>query len=224
MLLGFIAIMTLSIALFFAIAFIQEKMFVTQDYMMWVFKYPISRLILIFVAFFVFLFLREFRIGAINFAKKHKAWVYPSFFLMNVLLLYTIIFNVSVVTNNKIIDYSFLKPKGMVYNFSEIVSIDTGVYGERTFIPFSNNRGQFYYILTLKDGTKINLNGDAAGTKNNKDIYELFEEIDTTFVDSGVKKSASMEHFELLEKNLDPIYANRIKKILKNVQIIKFSK
>lgn len=71
---------------------------------------------------------------------------------------------------------------------------------------------------------KINLNGDAAGTKNNKDIYELFEEIDTTFVDSGVKKSASMEHFELLEKNLDPIYANRIKKILKNVQIIKFSK
>lgn len=35
--------------------------------------------------------------------------------------------------------------------------------------------GQFYYVITLKDGTKIDLNGDAGGTRNNQEMNEVFE-------------------------------------------------
>lgn len=217
LILSLLLVLVLSLVLFITIALIQEKAFVTQEYMMWVFKSPVSRLVLIFEVYFVFLFFKEFRTGAIAFAKKHKVWVYPSFLFMNSLLLYTVIFNVSVVTNNKIIDHSFFKPTGKVYNYSEIVSIDTGVYGNRSFNPFLNNEGQFYYVLTLKDATKIDLNGDAGGTQNHRDIYEVFEELDRTFVDMGIKKTASMDSFELVEQDLDPIYVQRLKRILTNV-------
>ena len=194
--------------------FIQEKLFLSQDYIMWVSKYPISRLIFIFEFYLVFLLFKNLWSNVFIFVKRHKRWVYLTFLLINLVLLYALISNVSVITKNKVIDYTFFSPKGKVYNYSDIVKIDTGVYGKWRLIPF-NNKGQFYYVLTLKDGTTIDLNGDAGGT-NNRDIYEVFEDIDKNLVDRGIKKTASMANFELFKKNLDQIYVDRIKRILTN--------
>lgn len=214
----------ISIFLFFALFFvvcallnlIQEKLFLSQDYIMWVFKYPVSRFIFIFELYFACVLFKNLRSNVFNYAKSHKKWAYPIFLLGNFLLIYALIYNVTVITSNKIINYTFFSPRGTVYNYSDIVRIDTGVYGKWRFLPF-NNKGQFYYVLTLKDGTTIDLNGDAGGTSN-RDIYEVFEEMDKTLVDRGIKKTATMANFQLFAKNLDKIYTDRIKRILTNVK------
>mgnify|MGYP001106955615 CR=1 FL=1 len=84
--------------------------------------------------------------------------------------------------------------------------------------PFVDKSGEFYYILTFKDGTRIDLNGEAGGTSNNREMNEAFEDIDKSFVNMGTKKTASTENFELLEKSLAKIYSDKIKNILTNVR------
>lgn len=215
----FIIIVVLIFSTFVVLGLTQEKLLLPQDYIMWIFKYPISRLALVFVLEFVFLyFLITFReLG--QYLKEHKKSFLPTFAFANILLIYVLLFNVCVITNDKIINHSFFSPKGRVYNYTDIVSIDTGVYGKKKFnVPYTDKSGEFYYIITLKDGTKIDLNGDAGGTKNNQEMNEVFEEIDITLVNMDIKKTARTDNFELLEKDLDRIYSNKIKNILNNVK------
>jgi hypothetical protein len=210
------------LALFFAIvimlAFIQEKLLIPQDYIMWIFKSPVSRLVFIFDFYFISLLFKEIRVLTIQFAKRHKKWTYPIFMIANLMLLYALLFNVSVITQNGIINHSFLVPQGKVYNFSDVINIDTGVYGKQRYIPLTHSSGQFYYIITLNDGTKIDLNGDAGGTQNDKDMNEVFEEIDNTLVSMGIKKTAKINNFGLLEKRMDKVYSDRIKNVLTNIK------
>jgi hypothetical protein len=212
----------LALALFFAafalLGFIQEKLFVPKDYILWIFKYPVSRLSSVFLFYVIFFHKKAFPQSG-QFEKRHKKWFYPLFAFANLLLVYVLLFNVCVITNNSIVNRSFLFPQGRTYNYSDIVSINTGVYAEKKWhLPFADKSGTFYYIITLKDGTKINLNGDAGGTRNDLEMNGVFEDIDKSFVKMGIKKTANTDNFELLEKNLDKIYSDKIKNILTNVK------
>ena len=64
---------------------------------------------------------------------------------------------------------------------------------------------------------RIDLNDSAGGTKNNQDLYEIFEELDKNLVGMGIEKTSNMNNFELLEERLDPEYANRLKSIISNI-------
>ncbi len=206
------------IATFVLLGFFQEKLLLPRDYILWIFKYPISILALVFVFEFGFLFYAiAFREPG-YFVKRNKKWIYPILTFSNILLVYVLLFNVCVITNDRIINHSFFLPQGRVYSYNDVVSIDTGIYGKKKLtIPFADRSGEFYYIITLKDGIKIDLNGDAGGTQISQDIYEVFEKIDKTLVSMDIKKTASIDNFELFEKDLDKMYSDKIKDILNNV-------
>jgi len=213
-----IFVIVLFIAAFALLSFIQGKLFLPQDYILWTFNYPVSRLVFIFELYFIFVFFRNSVSAFINFAKRNKKWFYPVFAFANLLLVYAVLFNVSVITKNVIINHTFFLPQGQVYNYSDIVSIDTGVYTKKRYLPYTHSNGEFYYIITLKDGTTINLNDSIGGTQNNQDVYEVFEEIDKTLVNMGIKKISKIETFQDFDKHIDKIYADRIRNVLENVK------
>ncbi|MDO0825394.1 hypothetical protein [Desulfosporosinus nitroreducens] len=193
---------------------IQEKMFLPQDYIFWTFSYPISRLSFIFFYYFIFAFFAK-KVEIMKYAKRNGKWFYPTFVFANSILIYTLLFNVCVITNNTIINHTFLSPQGKVCNYSDIVRIDTGVSEKRSFNPLVHTKGDFYYLITLKDGTAIDLN-DVGGTKNNKDVYEVLEATDRTLVNKGINKTSKIETLQYFNRNL--IFADRIENILNNVK------
>ncbi|MCD8501470.1 MAG: hypothetical protein LRY71_07065, partial [Bacillaceae bacterium] len=96
----------------------------------------------------------------------------------------------------------FLNPTGTEYSFEEIVEINTGVYGKkRDYRFFRHTQGDFYYFITLNDGTIINLM-EVGGTKDDINEHFILEEIDKMLVALGIPKTSSMENFELATKRL----------------------
>ena len=107
-LLRIVLVFVLTIALFAFLSFIQEKLFLPEDYIICVVKSPASWLPLLFELYFIILFFR--RTELLSFVKKHKKLFYPCFIVLNLILIYAFLFNVTVITSNKIIDYTFFSP------------------------------------------------------------------------------------------------------------------
>ncbi|WP_413377259.1 hypothetical protein [Alkalihalobacillus sp. 1P02AB] len=197
------------------------------DYIIWTFNYPASIFVLIYelyLFFIMFYFLQKrFRkkkgIKQVNskdnFFKRNKKSIYALFVASNIVLFYIIVSAVTVVTNNKIIDYSFLYPQGREYSHAAVVKVSTGVYGKNSYIPFKHSKGQFFYIIELADGKKIDLT-EAGGVQNNQHEYFIIEELDREFVNSDIPKVSSIKHFEYTTEHLDEIYTEKIRNILEN--------
>ncbi|MFF2878563.1 hypothetical protein ACFVR2_19810 [Gottfriedia sp. NPDC057991] len=224
-----IFIVILTIGIMFLISVIQEKLLVPKDYIMWIFKYPVSRLVFVYELYIIlglpYIFSKNLRksIGIadrskkISFLKRNKKVVLITFVTLNILLLYTIITAVTVITNNKIINYSFLYPNGKEYSYNDISKIKTGVYGKKRNILFRHTKGEFFYILELKNGTKIDLT-EVGGVKNEIDERFIIEKIDIKLVRMGIPKESSMQNFKYCTEDLDKIYTDKIRNILKNTR------
>lgn len=208
------------------IAAVQNKLFVPEEYLMWIFKYPTSRLVFIYEIYlfagFFYIFHKKFRrmlgTGAISkdsFLKKHRKLILSIFITLNIALFYIIVSAVTVITNNKIIDYSFLSPQGREYNYNDVVKINTGVYGKKLYIPLTHSKGDFFYIIELEDGSKIDLT-EIGGTKNEKHEFFIIEELDSQFVNMNIPKVSSMENYEYSTDQLAEIYTDKIRNILEN--------
>lgn len=221
-----IGLIILTISFFALIAAIQRKMFLHEEYILWIFKSPFSSLIFIYEIYFILGFsyifskytrkiIKEVINSKNGFIKRHKIIFISVFAVLNIVLIYTILFNVTVVGNNKIINYTFLSPKGKEYTYKDIVKIEAGIHGKRRTFPYLQSKGDFYYIIQLKDGTKIDLN-EVGGIKNNDDPRFVLEELDRQYVDMGISKVASMKNFEYTTEHLDKIYTDKIKSILEN--------
>jgi hypothetical protein len=227
--LSLICIIILTIGSSALITAIQARLFLPQEYIMYIFKYPISDLVFIYWFYIIFGLNYNLTKGFRNsdaskksFIKIHKKIFLPTFVILNIILIYTILFDVTVITNNKIIDYTFLSPSGKEYSTNDIVKIDTGVYGEKNYLPFSHySKGDFYYIIQLNDGTRINLT-DEGGVKiyddYTQDTHFIIEKLDKQFVNHGIYKISSIDNFEYCTKNLDKIYTDKIRNILLNVR------
>ena len=206
---------------------IQEKLFLPQEYIIWTFNYPFSASFLIYEVYMIFgLFyalnksFRKFILFNLkkSFIKKYRKPFLSTFIILNIILIYTILFNVTVITNNRIIDYTFLSPKGNEFNFNDIIKIDAGVYGKKTQFPYSHySKGEFYYIIQLNDGTKIHFT-DAVGTKDGEDVRFLIEKLDIRYVNMDIPKVSSMDNFEFCTEHLDSIYTDKIRNILLNTK------
>lgn len=149
--------------------------------------------------------------------KKYRKLVIAAFFTFNVVLIYTIISAVAVITHDKIIDYSFLSPQGREYSLVEIVKINTGVYGKGRPSLFKHSKGDFFYIIELNDGTKIDLT-QVGGVKNDEDERFVIEKLDIQFVNMGIPKESSMKNFEYSKKGLAKVYTDKIRNILENMK------
>ncbi|MDQ0199745.1 hypothetical protein [Neobacillus ginsengisoli] len=219
--LSLIAIVILTIAFYVLIGFVQEKLFAPKEYLLWIFKYPVSRLVFIYELFigfgFFYLFNKGFRESFSNnvFFKRHRVSLLSAFVLFNIILLYTIITDVTVITNKKIIDYSFLSPQGKEHSYHDVAGINTGVYGKKFYVPFTHSKGDFYYIIKLNDGTRIDLT-EMGGAKNDIDERFIIEKLDIQFVNMGIPKTSSMANFKY--STLGKIYNDKIRNILQNTK------
>lgn len=220
-----IASLILSLGIYILITIIQTKLFVPKDYIIWIFKSPYSKLILIYQYLITYGLLhlfnknfdsfKYFHTHLINkFTKKSKSYFLYIFVIFNLILAYRTLYNVSVITDTSIIDYSFLSPMGKEYSFNDIKNINTGVYGKK---GFTYSKGDFYYIIELKDGTKIDLN-EMAGSKNDEDHRFTIEKLDIQYVNMGIDKISSMDNFEYTTEHLAEIYTDKIRSILLNVK------
>jgi hypothetical protein len=150
-----------------------------------------------------------------DFIRKYKKLLISIFLILNIVLMYMIIFNVAVITNNSIINYSFYSPKGKQYNFNDIIEIEAGVSGSRMKFPYTHYpKGEFYYIIKLKDGTKVHLT-DVGGTEG-EDPRFIIEKIDRQLVNMGINKISNMDNFEYCKEYLDKMYTDKMRNILLN--------
>lgn len=228
-LISLIGILILTLSVWVLITIIQGKLFLPQEYIIWTFKYPVSVLVFIYEFYIIFgffyFFNKSFRKFIIIFSKrfieKHRRPLLASFIILNIILIYTILYNVTVISNNKIIEYTFLSPQGNQYSFNDIVKIDAGVYGKKTHFPYSHyTKGDFYYTMLLNDGTKIHLT-DVGGTKNDEDERFIIEKLDIEYVNMGIAKASSMDNFEFCTEDLAKIYTDKIRNILLNINWFK---
>ena len=219
-----------TVAIFIGIGIIQEQLFVPKEYIIWVVS-PVINLIFIYelllIGGLIFFWYRHFwkkrkpttRSEKHSFFSKNKKSIISVFVVGNLVLLYTIITAVTVITNDKIIVHSFLSPQGKEYSYNEIVQIEAGVYGKRKV--FQSSKGDFFYIIELADGKKVDLTmmgGGYEDSDSDDEVHEVFiiEELDKVFVKMQIPKSASMENYQYSTKMLDPIYTEAIKNALEN--------
>lgn len=215
--LGSILVLILSFSIFILIGFLQYAIFVPADYILWIFKYPYSRFIIIIVFYlfllFFYFFFRKHR-KKTQTTRKRKALLL-GFLTAHIIGFYIVFSSVTVITEENIIDYSFLHPQGKKYNFSDVVKINAGIRGDRFYFPFTHNRGNFYYKIELMDGKIIDLN-DEAGGYDNEDEHPTFvlNKLDTRLIKMGITKESNMENFHYTTESLDRMYTDQIKSIL----------
>ena len=197
-------------------------LFVPNDYIMWTFNYPYSRFVLIYELYILVCFfsiLRKFRNKGSSsqngFIKRNRKYLFPLFVAGNIVLFYTIVTSVTVITGDKITDYSFLHPQGREYNYKDAAKIEAGVYGKTSYVPFTHSKGDFFYIIELDNGRKIDLT-EVGGVKNDEHEFFMIEELDRKFVKLGIPKVSSMENIEYTTEYLDKMYTDKIRNILKN--------
>ena len=130
--------------------------------------------------------------------------------IFTALLLYIQITSVTVFTNDEIVCHSFYHPNAQKYKYADIRLIQAGAYDK--YIPFIRYKGDFYYIITFKDGTRINLMD--IGAEASGDAYLQVEHIDKIIMANGVKKISSENNIEL--SGMDKVYINRFKGIIEN--------
>jgi hypothetical protein len=216
-LLSFIIIFIVTIAIFAFIQWLQAKLFVPKNYIMWVVKPPVSRFVFIYEIYLFFgyfyFFKKDFKEAFLCFYKRNRNKFLLIFTIVNIVLLYAVLANVTVITNSKIIDYSFLTPQGKVYRYSDIVKINTGVYGKGQILGHS--KGDFYYIVEFKDGKKVDWANNIGAAKNDIDERFVLDKLDKRLVNMGIPKKSSMANFKYTIKSLDKIYTDKIKSILK---------
>jgi len=132
--------------------------------------------------------------------------------MVNIVLLYVILTNVTVITKTNINDYTINTPQGRKYQYNDITNITTGVFGEKQF--FGHSKGDFYYIVEFKDGKKIDWANDVGAVKNDIDERFILNQLDKKLVNMGIPKKSSMANFKYTTKSLDKIYTDKIKSIL----------
>ncbi|TYS68268.1 hypothetical protein FZC76_11040 [Sutcliffiella horikoshii] len=216
-LLGCLVVLILSFFLYSFIGYLQYLVFVPEDYMLWVFKYPASRFMIIIGLYlfliFLYFFYRKYREKTQATRKRRVLWI--SFIVTNIVGFYIIFSSVTVITDQKIIDHSFLHPQGKEYDFTDVVKIDAGVRGDRYYFPFTHNKGDFYYKIELTDGKMIDLNDEAGGYENEDEhpTYVL-NKLDVRLIEIGITKKSSMDNFHYTTESLDRMYTDQIKSIL----------
>ncbi|RDY24870.1 hypothetical protein CHF27_001335 [Romboutsia maritimum] len=204
-----------TIILFFGVYIIilklQEFIFVPKDYFMWTINSPQNKVIFILEFIWIIFIMykasmyKEKKKSSDFYKKNQKIWKKhrKSFILVNIVLLYAVITNVSVIDYSKIKTYSIFHPLGKEYSIEDIKSINTGVYGSR--IPYIRDKGQFYYKIKFNDDSTIDINNYLGGTKEEMETYLEIEKLDKYFISKGLSKTSSMKNIE---------YVDRFKRIL----------
>lgn len=200
----------------FLVCLVQDMLFVPKNFMLWTFNNPGKSTIfesLAIVYLFVWsLFKRKKRTditGKLPVVKKIKFKI--ASLIAFIVLFYIQISSVTVFSENRISNYSFYHPFPKTTEYHNITSVNVGIYGSS--IPFIRSKGQFYYIITLNDGTKVDLMS-IGGHEGPIDPYEVVEQIDGIIMDNDVTKVSSDKNLRLV--TMDLVYVDCFRRILEN--------
>lgn len=218
----FIVLVALLMGGYLLIQFIPEYLFVPKDYLMWTFNQQglfIKFLLPYIIVGSLYLFPKgkseDARSENVKFLRRHRKSIFALFIASNMVFLYVVITSVTIITNHKIIDYSFRHPQGREYSYKDIVQINAGVYGKKQYFPRLETKGDYFYIVELEDGHKIHLTD--VGGFNAEHEYFVIEKLDRDFVNMGIPKVSSMDNFNDTTHQLDKIYSDSIRRVLENV-------
>lgn len=196
------------IAFYIFIAFIQESIFVKEDYILYMIKSPYSYII------FLILILVGGRIGMVFSKEKEvaRAILPLKYLIPSILVLtYILITSTTVITKDGIYDYSFYNLKGERYDFSQVKAVSTG------FKDKGRNKGEFFYNIELNNGKEFKLafpSFTQTTEKYEEDTWQEYVDLDEIIMKAGAKKSSNEVGYEHL--SMDKIYIDKLLKVVRN--------
>ena len=211
-----IAVVVIAFMVFYiVISLIQEKLFIKGEYIIYLIKYPYSYLV------FVIMIIVSIKIGMMMlkkeklFSKEKELSLWRKFdkFLMLAIipLIYIVVTSVVVVTEEGIYDYSFYNLKGDKYTFSDVEYVNTG------FVDYGRNKGEFFYNIELKNGTKLRLaypSMHQLSEKYEDDTWQEYVDIDEYIMNSGAKKDSSEKGSKYVQ--MDKVYVDKLLNVIRN--------
>jgi hypothetical protein len=211
-----IAVMVIAfIGFYIGIAYLQQKLFIKEEYITYLTKYPYSYL------YFVIMIIVASRIGMIfsreeKFSSMNKGLSlrlkFDKFLILTVIpLIYIMIASTVIVTEDGIYDYSFYNLKGNKYSFSDVEYVNTG------FVDGGRNKGEFFYNIELKNGKKLRLAHPSMpqpSEKYDNDSWQEYVDIDKYIMNSGVKKDSSENGSKYVQ--MDKIYVDKLLHVVRN--------
>lgn len=203
------------IAFYIGITFIQEKLFIKGDYLTYLIKSPYSFLLfvieIIMLSRIIKVFSKDKKLLLINEGMSLLLKIDKFLMLSLIPLIYIIITSVVVVTKDGIYDYSFFNLKGNKYSFSDVKYVNTG------FVGSGRNKGEFFYNIELKNGTKLKLAHPSMTQPSEKYDYDTWQEyvdIDKYIMNSGAKKDSSEKGSKYIQ--MDKIYVDKLLSVVRN--------
>ena len=211
-----IAVVVIAFMVFYiVISLIQEKLFIKGEYIIYLIKYPYSYLV------FVIMIIVSIKIGMMMlkkeklFSKEKELSLWRKFdkFLMLAIipLIYIVVTSVVVVTEEGIYDYSFYNLKGDKYTFSDVEYVNTG------FVDSGRNKGEFFYNIELKNGTKLRLAHPSMTQLSeiyDDDSWQEYVDIDEYIMNSGAKKDSSEKGSKYVQ--MDKVYVDKLLNVIRN--------
>jgi len=218
-----ISLVILPISIWVIIGIVQSSIFGRDDYIMWAVgdSVPILALFLFKVlCVYLFIFRKAIKehnefIKITNFVRRYKINSIAIFLGILTLCGYYMITNVSFISSDKIVTHSFFNPQGNEYSYSDIKALHTGTYN-RT-IPFVRSKGEFYYIVELDNGKKINL-ATVGGIRDNEDSWLTIMKLDEAFMEFDVTKNVDAKHSDKFLKDLGKLYRDRVINVFENIK------
>jgi hypothetical protein len=210
---------------FIAILWIQGNLFIPEDFTIWGVRGPFDKIVFVFecVIFFglisCYFKMKKRKTGkealmyapSIKFSKSNK--IIGAILMIVMLYLYFI--NIMCIKDESIILRSIFSPLGKEYSLEDVKEVETGFNSKKKF--FGSSKGTFYYIITLKDGKKIDINNfSSEGKKYEGDTYSAVEEIDKKIMEINheVVKTSSLDYYEYA--GVADQYMDRFERIIKN--------
>ena len=208
--------------LFFSLDLIQRLIYVPKEYFFALHNSPLGRIVYFIVIIIAaaaatrlvkFIKTKDKDMAKEEIASSIKKYKAP-ISICGFLIMYMFITNLTVITNDNIKLYSPINPMGTQYSYTDIVSVNTGVYNKR--IPFISDKGQFFYKVKFSDGKEINLMdlGELHNDFQYLDTYEEIEMMDEKIMKMGVSKVSSDKYLHLVD--FDQRYIDRFQRILNN--------
>lgn len=204
---------------FAGLTYIQHSIYLKNDfYIMCESHFSLFFLLLTSMSLFIFILSRyashyqfeEYNdyIDIAQWIKKH----YKLYICVCLLAIYLFMVNVTLISPHQIVCRSYINPLGTIYSYDDIESIECGFY-EKGFYYF-HEKGEFYYKVTMKDGTSFDIKDTETTEKYEDDTYSEIEEFDREVMKHDVKKISSDKYSEYAM--LDQVYVDRFINIINN--------
>lgn len=211
MLLTFVAAFVAIFGLIVGVGYLQERMFVPDEEMIYVTRWYsyalLFALVLLFIAFIMFKLWKPLK----EMKRTKAAAVVAACMLIVAAMVYGSVTGVSVATEEGITRYGFFCPQGKFYGYDQVVHVDTGFGGKLLGLPVRWT-GEFYYRVTYDDGTKENW-GDSI-CEGDEVTWTWMLRLDQWILDGGASKEGSEEYWQYVK--MDDEYVQILRQVVNN--------